>query len=185
MIVQVIPNTTFFEHGLSNNPDYVKSCLETKQARHFKYRILSLAARIAPHIPITCAKRNKKWRLLKCRKPFLHLTRNSIFTACARNFPALGQHNIRLVFRKVSGTIWEPTSIAGGGSTHAPENLMRICALFSCSPRGLSSWASSLQSALTAASGVGYNLKNSHSTGLAALPRQQLNHGSERGKVEA
>ena len=57
---------------------------------------------------------------------------------------------------------------------------MRICALFSCSPRGLSSWASSLQSALTAASGVGYNLKNSHSTGLAALPRQQLNHGSER-----
>ena len=58
---------------------------------------------------------------------------------------------------------------------------MRICALFSCSPRGLSSWASSLQSALTAASGVGYSLKNSHSTGLAALPGQQLNHG-ERGR---
>ena len=54
---------------------------------------------------------------------------------------------------------------------------MRICALFSCSPRGLSSWASSLQSALTAASGVGYSLKNSHSTGLAALPGQQLNQG--------
>ena len=50
---------------------------------------------------------------------------------------------------------------------------MRICALFSCSPRGLSSWASSLQSAFTAASGVGYSLKNSHSTGLAALPGQR------------
>ena len=57
---------------------------------------------------------------------------------------------------------------------------MRICALFSCSPRGLSSWASSLQSAFTAASGVGYSLKNSHSTGLAALPGQE--GGREEGK---
>jgi len=40
-------------------------------------------------------------------------------------------------------------------TNYPPENLIRICALFSCSPRGLSSWASFLQSAFVAVSGVG------------------------------
>ena len=53
----------------------------------------------------------------------------------------------------------------------APENLKMICALFSCSPRGLSSLESSLQSACLADSAVGCNLKNSHSTGFAADPK--------------
>lgn len=45
-----------------------------------------------------------------------------------------------------------------------------ICALFSCSPNGVSILAMGLQAAHLTASGDGYNLKNSHSIGRAAFP---------------